>query len=343
MTTFELTWQEDNNRVPSQSTATELSKYLIWYPKALLMGNVTLKDSAGSTIGSPQGLWTCAGSSDASTGGMDGVDRWGTSFDATKLTRANADGSAHSWMVLRNVGLGIYLLLDYVNGSGTDNGFRVFISKTAYSGGSATARPTTSNEVTMNNASALNSTPGAGAASHVHGRIATDGQFLVLYSRDGTNFFNFALSVRALTETRAGDNHNAWLFQEYDDSSGVLRNVGAHGSANTTGSGWHGRSADATTAIVGAHVELPYNNAGTSVMADILSTDAVDGKVGDRPYRLYVGTTSHKSSRGRVQDFALAHTAAAVGSIEPTSGPPYQSAIAGNIWIPWHHTVGPSL
>lgn len=341
MTTYELTWQEDNNRVPSQSTATELSKYLLWYAAALPLGNVALKDYGGSTIGSPSGLWTCSGSSDGTTGALDGVNRWTASFDATKLVRAAADGSAHSWIVLRNVGLGIYMLIDYV--SSGDNQFRVCISKTAYSGGSASARPTTSNEVTMNNGAAMQSNPGAGAASHVHGRISTDGQFHILGSRDGTNMFNWALAVRALVETRSGDTHNAWLFEEYDDTSGVLRLAGAMGLANTNSSGWHGRSADATTALVGANAELPYTNGGTSILADILSTDAVDGKVGDRPYRLYVATASHKSSRGRVQDFALAHAAAAVGVIEPTTGPPYQSTIAGNTWIPWHASVGPSL
>lgn len=341
MTTFELTWQEDNNRVPSQSSATELSKYLLWYAKALPMGNVTLKDYGGSAIGSPVGLWVCAGSSDGTTGAMDGVDRWTSSFDATKLVRAAADGSAHSWIVIRQGALGISVLIDYVSSS--DGSFRVFMSKTSYSGGSSTNRPTTSNEVTMNNSSALNSNPGAGAASHVHGRIATDGQFLINYSRDGTNVFNWALAVRTLAETRSGDTHNAWIYNEYDDTSGVMRLAGALGVVNITGQGFHGRSADATTALVAAHAEIPYNNAGTSVLADILSTDAVDGKVGDRPMRLYCATAAHKSSRGRLQDWAWAHAAAAVGSIEPTTGPPYQSTIAGNVWIPWHASVGPSL
>jgi hypothetical protein len=352
-TTFELTWQEDNNRVPTQDTLAHLQAYLAWYLKALPMGQVTLTDSSGNPIGSPSGLWTCYYSCDGSTAGTagDGVDRWTSTFTPSKIV-VNSPGSAHSWFVLHSSALGIYVCIDVNNGLGSGGQYvSISMSKVAYTGGSTTARPTSTGEV-------ISSTSFYGTANqtqiqngnqvnhHVHGRIETGGQFIILFSRDGSGFANFACEVRALTETRSGETHNAWLFTEYNDSTGIYKrtaqlSVCSATSPVTASSGWIGRTAD-TTAVVNAGVSYPQVSIG-AVNADIPSTDATDGKVGDDLMRLYASTTGAKSKRGRLQDSWWCHDAVAQASTEPTTGPPFVRAVIGNRLIPWHASVGPSL
>jgi hypothetical protein len=97
--------------------------------------------------------WTVSGSSDGSTSGMDGTDRW---TDYTKILHNN-DGSSHSWIVLRQTGLNTKFevcidcnsasssytatfLISPANGFGTTNGG---------TDGSTTARPTATDSYTL--------------------------------------------------------------------------------------------------------------------------------------------------------------------------------------------------
>lgn len=97
--------------------------------------------------------WTCSGSSNAAgttgaptgTGAMDGVDRWTTDAD---VNGAGAN-SRHPWMVLRQTGIATNFEICFdLNSTGSINTMTFVVSPAAgFTGGSATARPTATDEI----------------------------------------------------------------------------------------------------------------------------------------------------------------------------------------------------
>lgn len=296
---------------------------MLWYLKAFAKGEIG---------GAASGLWTCAGSSDASTAGMDSSDRWGSSFDATKLVRASG-AVAHSWIVLANSGLGCYLLIDW--NTSLDQTCNFTIAKSAFTGGSTTAAPTATGSITFSSQQFINGTL---TAAHMFGLLATDGDLNVKFGQDGTGQFTFGLAILALTETRSGEAHNIWPIVEYN-TGGIWQRSSLNVSSSTL---VKGRNYDNTVAVV-ASLVAPYVASSTAAQSDIATTDATDGKYGDFPIWLQVTTTSHKSRRGRIRDILWAPESTAVGAVEPTSGPPYASVVVGDTFQPYSASVVPSL
>jgi hypothetical protein len=344
MTTFELTWQESRNNAYVPSSSTDLGQYIAWFlSRALIAGTgITYKDYANASIGSPAGGWTVQGSSDGTTGALDAVDRWTTSYTPAKIVYAAANGSAHSWIVLKSP-WNLYVLISCYGSTG-GHLIHIGASLTAYSGGSNTTDPTTSNEFLIASGAVQKNT-NSQSNTHLHAWLATNGEFMFASSRDGSGFVNWMLQFRQLTETHAGDSHNAWLYHEFDDSSGVGRHSGTTGTMNTSaaaspGSGWQGRSATpATAAVCAAAASLSMAGGATSVLGDMPAADPIDSKEQDFAMRLYVTTASHKSVRGRLQDVCWSPPAAGSNKVEPSGGGPYASVLIGNLWFPWHDTV----
>lgn len=84
-TVFEKTWQFDLNRAAADNTTVgNLSRSFAWWVKEFLKGNM-VDPIAG--VAPAAGQWTVFGSCDSATAGLDGVDRWGTVFDKTKIVR----------------------------------------------------------------------------------------------------------------------------------------------------------------------------------------------------------------------------------------------------------------
>jgi hypothetical protein len=141
-----------------------------------------LRAVKNAMIGFGLGAWTVRGSSDAATFGLDNVDRWTT--DA-KLVWANA-GVNHSWIVLKNTALGanVELCLD-LRSTVPSRIDAVMSFGSAFgagggSGGSLTARPTSTDEVVVNG--------GAAGGWDYHGLGANttfDCTWHVLHSTDG--------------------------------------------------------------------------------------------------------------------------------------------------------------
>lgn len=351
-TTIELTWQYDLNHAYAPSSAQDLGQYSVWITKAILMAQVTLKDATGATIGSPSGAWTCMGSSDGTTGAIDAVDRWTSTYTPAKLVRGTSTTTgSHSWIVLKSP-WNLYILLSFVDGSSNYSAWHVGASWSAYTGGTSTADPTTTNEILPESAA-------TGTALHVmttstnintHGWLATNGDAMIVLSRNGAGFASYALLLRQLTETRSGDSSNGWLYTEYDDTSGVLRAAGSQSNngLGTGAAGWQGRTGTPATAPVAAISESPAMGATsgsmTSVLADLVDPDPIDGKTLDRPVRLYAYSAAQKSGRGRVQDCCWAPHTLAQAKVEPSTGPPYVSAKIGDWFVPWQGmSAGPSF
>jgi len=131
--------------------------------KSLLLGiKNALIDGATFTV-----PWTVVGSSNASAAGLDGVDRWNTIADLAWVlgTDSSPASAAHSWIVLAHAALGVELLLACQNTSSGDGAsLCAYLSVTGFTGGSATARPTASDEAMLRDGSSTTSGSWSGSA-----------------------------------------------------------------------------------------------------------------------------------------------------------------------------------
>jgi len=162
--TLVKTWQFSiNNFVNTQVDATTMLHEYFRVVKNLLLGFGTLP-------------WTCSGSSDARTGpagaaGMDGVDRW----TSASVMEGAAPGSRHGWIVLRQTGIATNYeyCIDLNINSTTSAG--IFVSPAAgFTGGSATARPTATDEITITTGSTV--LDGLNFPYVIHAMQSTDGE-----------------------------------------------------------------------------------------------------------------------------------------------------------------------
>jgi hypothetical protein len=175
--------------------AAELLKRRVWAIKAFLTGYV-----GGATLG----LWTVAGSSDGVTAGMDGVDRLGAAFDPAKIVQGTA-GSAHSWIVLFSPVMNGYqwsMCIDL--NSATAGCYSVIFARSAFTGGTNAARPTSVDEWVPANGAALMST--AGLTQRLHGAISSTGDFFLWSARlGGGGYAEFFLAAIAPVGVHAAD------------------------------------------------------------------------------------------------------------------------------------------
>lgn len=131
--TLAKTWQFSiNQKVDAQGSIAATEKRLIRTIKNLMKGFGT-------------NPWTCSGSSNSSTAGMDGVDRWTTDADITKAAAA----SPHSWIVLRQTGIATNyeFCFDALASAGSAT---IVVSPSAgFTGGTTSARPTATDEIIL--------------------------------------------------------------------------------------------------------------------------------------------------------------------------------------------------
>lgn len=320
-TTFEKTWQTALNVTPSDNaTVLGLSRSYLWFVKAFLKGEV-----GGATAG----LWTCVGSSDSVTAGMDGTDRWGATYDGTKIVRASG-AVAHSWIVLRSpnftaggiTAVPFHVTIDY---SGTLDYQAVFVfSKAAPTGGTITARPTATDEWVhtaaqgqVNDATAL--------PYKFNGWLATDGNFACGAAKTTSTMMYVGQMFHVLSNANANDLYPACSLLFYSVSG-----TGAFG----TSSALRGRSADGTVSFVAGNHAYPRGVNDPISMA-IATGDVTISKYLRLPTWLYVNDVGAQSMRGRFADIVIAAPSAAAnqGYVEPATGAPV-SQILGSLWFP---------
>ena len=135
-TTFEKTWQKLHNTAMSTTSGTVSDQNFVFFMKAFLMGQYA--GQAGWT-----GLWTLVDCSDGSSHAAS--DLWGSTFDAAKIVNATA-GNPHSWVELCRDdpdGNTWYLIIDCCHNSYQHD---YIFALSAFTGGSTTARPTSTDE-----------------------------------------------------------------------------------------------------------------------------------------------------------------------------------------------------
>jgi len=345
-------WYSRGN-IPYPNTTTLMDQFRCWpwLLKALLKGEVSTGTTAsvvsgvvGNTTRPAGSYWTCEGSCDGNGNwGLDGVDRWTSSYDATKLI-GDADGADHSWIVLKSpAALGpVYLCIDWCRLdtealllSGNGGHLTLVFSYSAFTGGSATTRPVgggaTSNEwepsgaaVTVGNVETVYETVPGYQTFYAHFTITPAGAFHFATNRIPTNVFLSHFFCTKAAETQTGDNYPVWIG--FHSSIGSSRGGGTVALRSRVSA----RTYDNTSYTPPG---MLVNNFG-SVSEFISLKDVLALKWRLQPLYLY----DQSAWRGRLPDMYAVPNDSGSGRVTLQVGSCYPATTA-----PTHHVVGDYL
>lgn len=330
------TWYSTANRAfDNTSSAANMAASALFALYGTLAGYTSGTD--GPEGARPSSVyWTLVGSSDSSTAGIDSTQRIGTTFSLAKWVNVTAGGTPHTWFVLQSPS-GLldgpwYLCVDYI---GADVEHATFvISKQVFSGGSTSARPTSTNEAPLTAQPFIESTV---AACKSYFTCDANGGFRFFLSRNGVGFFQFVLAVESLVEARtSGDSGRTIMWcQQTISTPGVM--------VSTSSSAIRGVAQDGVTPLISTTAQFLtttlQNTAGLA--ASWTATNSIDAVVDALPM-LYIwdATTSHHGIRGRLPDMWWVGRQVVSGSTVPSTGNP-ERIILGDAMTPG--SVAPSL
>lgn len=325
MATSKQWYTSANLALADSSTANRCAHSTLWGFGAMLLGNQSgTNGPEGARPGSC--YWVLAGSSNSTTSGIDATDRlnFAGAFTDANWVRANA-GTAHTWFVLQSPAAVLdgpwYLCIDYI-GPSNDQTCTVVISKQVFSGGSTTARPTSTGECVYNSLQFCSTTLGAGK---LHLNIDANGNFRFLRSRNGTGYFDLYFSLESLVETHTGDAARAFSWVAFTDSG-----RGALTTANSLA--LMGMARNGTTALTTAVAGVTYliSSPAGNRMDSFTAPNATDSTVDALPTAyVHDNTAANKGIRGRFPDMWEIGTQVAVGSTFPSVGNVERAAVGG--------------
>lgn len=325
--TLVKTWYTTANRAfDDTSTGTRTASSFLFALKAYMKGEITGTNGTGGAPPS-SAYWTCSGSSDSATAGLDGTDRLGATYNAAKWVRAAA-GVAHTWIVLKSPTTmqdqPWYVCIDW--GTASDQTFIVSISHNAFTGGSTTAKPTATSE---NIYASVTCTENVTTAHKSHFVVDADGSFHFFASKNGSNIVNSWVAFHNLTDTRSsGDAARCALFQAF-----LSTGTGAPDLSGTDLVA-RGVATDGTTSTGTAYTVFKPFFSSTSFTGVATTVNSIDSKVDALPIGyLYDSTASKKGVRGRIPDLWYIGAQVAVGSNDPNAGSVARTRI-GTILIP---------
>ena len=338
-TTFEKTWQMDMNRQAEDvTTVLRVSASILLYLKKFITGALGFKDGSGNAVGSPSGLWTVYSSNDGAGGfgNGDSVDHWAT---VANVIRANA-GTNHSWMVLKSgtsfggLGYPIYLIMD-VSGGSDSSPVVMSLSKSAPTGGTATAAPTASDQTGLSSSNmAMNDN--TTSATRCNGAMATDGNFVMYTGKNGgaVPYFGALVMSTVAAEVPVADAAAFFgLFAGSTAAPGGFKDSFLMGLNVRSRNGSNNANPSTPCIWVPAGTTTPF----TVCQISAPGTDGTDGLYFDFPVYWGQASSTAGSIRGRVADLFLAPQNAPAGTVDPTAGNPV-AAIIGCFWVPVYTT-----
>lgn len=245
----ETTWYTQMN-VPTALNGSEYEQSASVYFnfKAMLLGQI--QGTNGVTGAPPSGsLWTVHGSSDGVTAGMDGVDRWGSTFDLSKIIWSG-DGEAtgaKSWFVLKSPdAMGpVYITMVLSGLSALSRSINIRMTYAAPTGGSSTTQPVAADYGSANN-------QGGGSRNFWMGYYdpgnvlrcnmtrESNGSFHFTWIRPGLSNPSFFVLVSCVkpAESRVGDEHPVvFILNSNHSQPGVP--YGNHSGNNQSQFGGH--------------------------------------------------------------------------------------------------------
>lgn len=343
---FERVYQHAWNVAPSDSSDnSHITASQLFFHHQLMLALLSFTDINNAAIVSPTGAWSVVGSSDGTTGAMDAVDRWGSTFNFAKYV-SGTDGNPHSWIVYKcptsGFGPGCFLLVS-MSGSSGFNYITVKFSKSIPTGGSNIYDPSTTDSTASYSNQQIND--GTATPFLFSGVLSTIGDHYMFLQKTGQGIAQFFSYLPLMSQQCTSDVFPYGLFMEY--------NVGGQGAPNNNSffgtSFWRTRYPDnsgtdgATASSYGPYE--PYNpSIGPAASAFAVTGDGQDGSILDWPIFFIsstAATNSNKTRRGRLVDVKVAGadgTAASNGKTDPPSSPPVTppvtSVVMGTCWFP---------
>lgn len=207
--------------VSSRTSAANIYSGLVFNLKALLCGHMTSGSLSTSTgARNANSIWTVVSSSDG-VNYTGSVDRWGTTFDSSKIFTGGYT-AAHSWIILQNNNLGYQCLIDLNGGSG--GYMRLSFTKTTSPFvATSTASPSAPSEAFIvgsnsnsNSVSPLliDDTANYDESHYMHFCTDSNGEFFVLVNRLGVGFFHSFFSFMSFSDGPAGNTRNYYGMQD---------------------------------------------------------------------------------------------------------------------------------
>ena len=309
------TWQILSNQATTAATAIASNRDWIFSVKQALIGLASAP-------------WAVRGSSSsvAAANVGDGVDRWASTAN---LVWANA-GSAHSWIVLRQTGMGATyeLLISCESASATGAIMHISYSLAGFTGGTTTAKPTATDETVLVNGAAWGTSGSNSIKWHL--LAPTDGHCLRIFSYVGGTILNAFLLERP-TDTTTG-----WTTPNFGYAAQIATAV-----AQTTvvGNGYvfRARINAVNASVVLLSLGTSSGNLGTetawSNLANEVSTEwPVSALV------MASNTVGARGVHGRLQDMWVGPVNTTNGDTYP-SGTSRQYAQFGGFIVPWDGSV----
>jgi hypothetical protein len=324
---YERTWafSYNNSYVPTSNA--DQTKYQMWALKAMLLGQY-----GGFTLG----LWTVYYSCDGVVAGTpnDGVDRWGSSYDPSKIVQ-NAAGSAHSWFVLKSPvmnGQTFYMLIA-ANTATTTSG-TIELARAPYTGGTTTANPTSTESWIMGTVtSAWNAGNSIGVLNRFNMALTSVGDFVYFPVQAGQitpNHATLCVGVIAPIGCDAADPYPIWTQKFFSATAPGGFAAGQLAVASTQASRGPSPAAGFVVLIAPSQALLVNGN-----------LDLFTGAQVDLPCWVAFQSTTTWGMRGRLPDIKYI----------PQASTPFQSGAfmrdgsnnitmvsVGCLWIPCNNT-----
>lgn len=289
------TWQFNvNNAQTAQGTA-------------LLDNRTALLAIKNAMIGFGTQPWTVVSSSNSVT--ANSSDNW--TVPTSLVWQSN--GVSHSWIVLKQAGIGtnFQILLSCTSGSSTGQILTIRYSPSVgFTGGTSTTDPTASDSVLM-----LNNASWGGVSADVAMRWS------VMQSTDGQ-------CTRVMTFS-SGSLGAFWAFEKFANPT-----AGTPGASNT---GW----VSLTTTLAGTTVQNSIT-ATTAVSYESVANISIASEISGA-YDIFpigVTCTATVGARGRLgtlQDIWFTSSGTATGDTMPSSGTTGQFVIINNVLLPWNN------
>jgi len=318
--TLSKTWQFNvNNQTTAQGTA-------------LADCRKTLRGIKDAMIGFATNPWTVRYSCDSVTAGTagDGVDRWSAD---TNLVWANA-GTAHSWIVLRQTGIGTTYELLISCENATPSNLTLLTSISGFSGGSTTARPTATDELTV--ASSVQWIAGTDVSNRWSVMQSTDGQCTRILVGYSGNFTTLIVLDKPNNPTTGWSTPN---FSALYFASGGL-------NTNTTG------VISATSPVARSRIGSTNGSVSLTIegMGNNFSTDTAIGNIANEvdsswdmwPLGIACITSGVRGRHGSLFDLWAVSTVRASGDMIPADGS-NQFAVFGSFVLPWNGSAAPAF
>jgi hypothetical protein len=295
-----------------------LNKWIWWDLKeALQYGSNGVKGGTNA--------WTVRGSSDASTAGLDGSDRW---TDYSKLTFHST--TACSWIVLQNTAQGVapgymQLLISCKITTTSGASITIVVSPAAgFTGGNTTTNPSATDQVVLVNAAAVLDTtiPTSGS-----------GGVLRVMSSDGVSTRAFICSggvIKFMLWLETARNPEAYWTNPYIAmaKNPLIANVVQAAGVNT-----HLGGVASTLSLSGETA------AGGLITETLLNRPDGDGAWNFLPTGFISSNTSSRGKPGEPWDMYIAPSVLASGMYARGTGAAWDWIVMGNLLIGWDGSI----